>query len=333
MKLHSGEDLSTVQRVAIVGAGLMGHGIGQEFALAGYDVVLHSRTEDTLERAAKSIKRNLRELKNWGLVSDRDIRGALNRMRTTTALEEAIKDADLVIEAVFEDLEAKRLLFHQMDGICSKYTILGSNTSSFMPSMLASMTNHPERVIVIHYFYPPHLLPLVEIVPGEKTTNAVVDLISQLLKKMGKKPILVRKEVPGFIANRLQVALQREALYLVEKGIATPQDVDIAVKKGFGRRLGVAGPFEMLELQDGWAQALQIHRTIIPDLGSSTTPSSLILKKVEQGRLGAKTGRGFYEWTSEFTEGLRGRLVEVLLGLLKEDCSQVKVGSSYSRPK
>lgn len=310
-----------VEQVAIVGAGLMGHSIGQEFALAGRKVLLHSRTEETLEKAIERIQRNLSELGKWDLVSDSEREGTFERISTTTTLEAAVKDVDLVIEAIAEDLESKQQLFHRLDDICSDQTILGSNTSSFLPSEIASEVSHSERVVGIHYFYPAHLMPLVEITPCESTSKSIVDFVIGLLKEMGKSPILVQKEVPGFIANRLQVALQREALHLVETGVATPQDVDIAVKKGFGRRLGVAGLFELLELQDGWDQALQIHKSIVPDLDSSTTPSSLMFQKVEQGELGAKTGDGFYEWTNEFIESLRGKLVDVLLEFkdLKDD--------------
>jgi len=314
--------MTEIKNVAVVGAGTMGHGIGQEFARAGCEVVLHARREQTLREAITRIQRNLNELREYGLVSNREIESILSRIHSTTVLKEAIIRADLVVEAIPEELEAKQQLFRILGDVCPERTILASNTSSLLPSMLSSGVRHPERVLVIHFFYPAHLMPLVEIVPSPLTSSDVVDCVLHFLRGLGKSPILVRKEVPGFIANRLQVALQREALHLVEAGIATPQEVDMAVKEGFGRRLGVAGPIELLELMDGWTQALQIHRFVLPDLDSSREPSFLMLKNVEQNRLGAKTGRGFYEWTSEATEKLQQKLVNVLVSFLKAAHSQ-----------
>lgn len=311
-----------IKRIAVVGAGLMGHGIGQEFAQAGYAVVLCDLTADKLQRARQAIRRNLEELSDWGLVPAAEIQAAMDRIQTTTAFEEAASDADLVIEAVFEDLALKQQIFRELDGLCPERTILTSNTSTLMPSTLASATRRPDRVLVTHYFYPPHLLPLVEIVRGESTSDETVQVIYRLLKAVGKRPIVVQKEALGFIANRLQVALLREALHIVERGIATPQDVDVAVKNSFGRRLAVAGPFETLEVQDGWDVALQIEKYMLSDLDASKEPSPLILKKIERGELGTKTGRGFYEWTAESAEAWRKKLAGTLAGFVRSDSEQ-----------
>lgn len=303
-----------IERVAVVGAGFMGHAIGQEFAVAGLPVVLHDLTEAHLQQALAWIERNLREMAQWGIIAEEAASEALARIRTTTVLADAVGDADLVVEAVFENLELKRKVFSALDCLCPAHTVLASNTSTLMPSLLAAATHRPERVLATHFFYPPSLLPLVEVVRGERTAEEIVQAVCALLRRMGKSPIVVQKEAPGFIANRLQFALQREALHIVEQGIATAQDVDVAVRDGFGRRLAFAGPFEVAE-PVGWDLELQIQRYLFPDLAASLTPSPLVVQKVERGELGVKTGRGFYEWTPESAEAWRRRMAAGLLRL------------------
>jgi 3-hydroxybutyryl-CoA dehydrogenase len=303
--------LEEVQRIVIAGAGFMGHGIGQEFALAGYEVVLHDLTTTRLEQAMGRIEANLVQLAGWGMIPASVIEPTLGRMRTTVSLAEAAQDADLVVEAVFEDLAIKQELFRHLDRLCPSRTILASNTSSFVPSLLASGTSRPDRVLVTHYFYPPSLLPLVEVVRSPSTSDETTSLVYELLKAVGKRPILLERECPGFVANRLQFALQREALAIVEEGIATPEDVDIAVKDGFGRRLAIAGPFEIAE-PIGWDLELRIQRDLFPHLSTALGPSPLVVEKVERGELGCKTGKGFYEWSQEAVQAWQDRMARAL---------------------
>ena len=305
----------TMRRIAVVGAGFMGHGIGQEFAVAGYDVVLHDVGREALERAVERIGEGLARLAAWEVIPADAPAAALARIRTTTALPEAARDADLVVEAVYEDLALKKEVLGELDRLCPGRTILSSNTSTFMPSLLASATGRPDRVVGIHFFYPPSLLPLVEIVPGPATSAETVGTVHALLRQMGKRPIVVRKECFGFVANRLQFALQREALYLVEHGIASAEDVDVAVRDGFGRRLAFAGPFEIAE-PIGWDLELQIQKHLLPHLAAGTSPSRLLEDKVERGELGVKTGEGFYRWTAESAAAWQRRMWQGLVSLL-----------------
>lgn len=311
-----------IKHIAVVGAGTMGQGIGQEFARAGYQVVLHRRSRKKLQLARQGIRRSLGEMVDWGLIGASEIEPTLRRIRTTTSLEETARNADLVVEAVFEDLDLKQRILRDLDGLCPPHTILASNTSSLMPGLLASVTKRPERVLVLHFCYPPHLLPLVEVVRAELTSDETVDVVCDIARAIGKCPVVLQKEAVGFIINRLQVALLREALFIVEQGIATAQDVDIAAKESFGRRLAVAGPIEMAEVMDDWKQTLQFTRYILPDLDTSTEPSSLMQEKVAQGELGAETGRGFYEWTPEHVQAWRNRLWSTLAGSLRSDQPQ-----------
>jgi 3-hydroxybutyryl-CoA dehydrogenase len=210
-----------VKRITIVGAGLMGLGIGLEFAVAGHLVNSHDLNEGALRKAVERVEADLRQMAGWELMESSHIDPTLKRIQTTTDLEEAGCQADLVIEAVFEDLSLKQDVFRKLDAVCPERTILASNTSSLMPSVLAESTGRSDRVLVTHYFYPPPLMPLVEIVRSECTADDVVDTVYELMKVVGRRPIIVQKEALGFIVNRLQMALAREALSLVERGIAT----------------------------------------------------------------------------------------------------------------
>lgn len=308
-----------IRQIAVIGAGMMGHGIGQEFAMAGYNVIFLGRTEEKLQKGVHKIERNLHELVEWGVAEKDAVQPALDRIRTTVVREEALNDADVVIESIIEDLEIKQQLFKAMDRLCPDRTILASNTSSLLPSDLAFTTRRPDRVLVTHYFNPPYLMPLVEIVRGKSTSDQTTETVFELMKTVGKKPIICQKEALGFIANRLQLVLWREAFNIVQRGIATPQDVDTAVKNSFGRRLGVAGPFEIYEHNDGYDLTLQCEKYILPDMDTSNEPYRLLLEKVEKGELGAKTGKGFYEWAPEFTDAWRKNMLINLVEFAKKD--------------
>lgn len=301
-----------IKRIAVIGAGLMGHGIAQEFALAGYDVRLHDLTEEKLQSALQGIRENLETLARTGLAPRSRTRGVEERIRTSTTLDDVLVEVDVVIEAVFENLELKQRIFRELDAKCPKRTILASNTSTLLPSALASGTQRPDRVLVAHYFNPPHLLPLVEVVRGPGTSDETVATLCALLKEIGKQPAIIQREVPGFIGNRLQGALLREAISIVEHGIASPEDVDIVVRNSFGRRLSAAGVFEVFELA-GLDLVLAACSYLIPHLESSTEPSSLLKEKVARGELGVRTGKGFYEWTPESADALRQRIARALV--------------------
>ena len=306
-----------IKKIAVFGPGMMGHAIAQEFAQVGYRVTLCGRSEERLQEALQKIERNLKELAQWAIVEENDVKPAWERISTTTAIKEAGSEADLVVESIIEDLEVKQQLFKDLDDICPERTILASNTSSLLPSDLAAATRRPDRVLVAHYFNPPYLMPLVEIVRGKSTSDQTVNTVYDLMKAMGKSPIICQKEALGFIANRLQLVLWREAFNIVQRGIASPQDVDLAVKNSFGRRLGIVGPFELYEYIDGYDLTLQCEKYILPDMDTTNEPYPILLEKVKKGELGAKTGKGFYEWTPEFTEAWRKKMIKNLVGFVQ----------------
>ena len=310
---------STIHHIAIIGTGAMGRGIAQDFAVAGFQVALHDISEEQLRQALTGIRRDLERQADWGLIARDRIEPALARLRPAASLAEAAADADLVIEAVFEDLGLKRRVFAELDRVCPMHTIVGSNTSSFMPSLLAANTTRPERMLVVHYFYPPPLMPLVEIVPGPLTAPAVIESVYAAVKAAGKTPVIARKEAMGFIVNRLQMALLREAYHLIEQGICTAAEVDLATVNSFGRRLAVVGPLELAEVQDGWDVQWEINRHIFPDLSTAAGPSPVIQAQIERKDLGPRTGRGFYDWPSARLETWTTRLQAALAESLRKD--------------
>ncbi|GEA14537.1 MAG: hypothetical protein PWR22_1112 [Moorella sp. (in: firmicutes)] len=310
--------LEDIKEIAVLGTGTMGHGIALLCALAGYQVRLFGRSEDSLNRGFRNIRSGLELLAKGGLVEASRTEGVMTNIKGFTTLAEAAAGADFVIEAIVEDLAVKQGVFREVEALVPPHTILASTTSGLDPTKLAALTRRPERVIVTHFWNPPHLLPLVEIVRGEKTTDATVGVAMALVARLGKKPIEVKKAIPGFVGNRLQFALLREALYIVEQGWATPEDVDAAVKYSFGRRLAVTGPLESADL-GGLDVFYSIQSYLNQDLCHERGPSQLLKEKVERGELGVKTGRGFYDWQDGRVLAIKKAREEDLIKRLQED--------------
>lgn len=301
------EKNSGIRRIAVVGAGLMGHGIALELAAHGYAVTLHDQSAEQLERARANIGEGLGRLVEAGRISAETAAEAPARITASGDLREAVAGADLVIEAVSENLEVKRAIFREIDAWAPPHAILASNSSTFMPSQLAAATNRPDKVIVAHYFNPPHLLPLVELVRGAETSDETVETLRTLYTGIGKSPAVVQKEAPGFVGNRMQMALLREALAIVEAGIATPEDVDTIIKTGFGRRLSVAGVFEIFDAA-GLDVTLAVADQLFPEIDNSTAAHPYLRERAARGDFGLKTGKGFYDWTPEDAAALRARI-------------------------
>jgi 3-hydroxybutyryl-CoA dehydrogenase len=301
-----------IRRVAVIGAGLMGHGIAAEFAAAGYEVALADTNADALTKAPIRARAGLELMAEAGRVGKAEIEDALLRIRPVAGVPAAVRSADLVVEAVSEDLSLKRRIFAEADAASPAHAVLLSNTSTFLPSALASATARADRVAVAHYFNPPHLLPVVELVRGPGTSDRTVSLLQSVYSALGKRPALVSKERLGFIGNRLQFAMFRESLSLVQQGVVTAPELDVIVRNSFGRRLSVAGPFELRDLI-GLDLASQIGAVITPTLDNSTAVPPVLAEKVRDGQLGTKTGRGFYDWTPESAEALRLRIGRALV--------------------
>lgn len=310
--------LESIENVAVLGTGTMAPGIAQLCAQAGYSVSMWGRTNASLERGFNRLKSNLRTFRENELIEEGEDELVLSRVKGATGLEEAVRDADFVIESVAEGLALKQEIFAELDRACHKDTILSTNTSGLSITAIASATSRPEKVVVTHFWNPPQLIPLVEIVGCEKTAEETVQVATQLMKKIGKTPVLLLKEAPGFIGNRLQFALLREALYIVEQGIASMEDVDTAVKMSFGRRLPVTGPLETADL-GGLDTFLAVSKYLNEDLCSSSQPSPLLSDAVGKGWLGAKTGRGLYARSAETVSQIVKAREQELIKFLKQD--------------
>ena len=310
--------LEDVKKIAIIGGGNMGHGCAMVFAGAGYPVGLYSRKAETLQKAVEGIRSDLTFLAERGLGKLEDVEPTIARVTTTQVMEEAAADADFVLECVAEDMTLKQDTFRQLDKMCKPDAVLATNTSVMSPTEIASTSERRERIIGTHWWNPPFLIPLVEVVQTEETASWVIPFTMDLHRAIGKHPVHAKKDVPGFIANRLQHALWREAISIVERGIADAATVDESLKYGPGLRLPVLAPLENADLV-GLDLTLSIHNYVLKHLEDSHEPSPLLKEKVEKGELGFKTGGvGFQHWTPEEQKALRANLLDYLTKAIKQ---------------
>ncbi|HBZ80033.1 MULTISPECIES: 3-hydroxyacyl-CoA dehydrogenase family protein [Brevibacillus] len=284
-----------IKHVAVIGSGVMGHGIAQLYALAGFSVSLYDLQEELLHKAKASVEQSLDLLKKEGVITDQDKSSALERIVLTTDLQQAVAEADVITEAVPEVIELKWQLFSQLEQFAKPEAIIASNTSTFSIARLIEKAKLPHRFIITHFFNPAQLVPLVEIVRHEQTAEEVVTATVKLMERIGKAPVLLKKDVPGFIANRLQTALMREAFHLLEEGVASAEDIDTVMKAGIGFRWAFVGPIETADFGglDTWQRVMD---NLAPELDQSITAPQIISEHVNKGELGTKSGAGIYSY-------------------------------------
>jgi 3-hydroxybutyryl-CoA dehydrogenase len=307
---------STLQTVAVIGNGIIGHGVAQVFAAAGRSVIMIGRDPASLARATERIAASLRDFVRHGLVDEAESPRILARVRTSVRLEDAAQ-AQLVIEAVTEDLALKRELFGRLDAICPLPTVLGSSSGQPASALLERVA-HPERVIATHFWYPPQLIPLVEVCAGPATDPGVVAWTCAALKAAGKEPALIEKEIPGFIGNRLQFAMLREAWALWASGAASAEAIDTVVRNSFGRRVGITGPLESADV-GGLRTMYHFARSLQPHLDTGAEPPAAVADLVARGFDGLGTGRGVHDWSRRDGEALVAARMEELFRWLKVD--------------
>jgi 3-hydroxybutyryl-CoA dehydrogenase len=290
-------------KIAVIGAGLMGHGIAQVFALAGHDVTITDLQSSLLESARERISANLRDLG--------DDPRSVDRVTPVASLADCVRHADFIVEAASENLAIKQKLFADIEAAAHPEAILASNTSVIPITAIMQGLQRRERALGTHWWNPPFLVPLVEVIGTEWTSQAAIDTTMALHQAAGKTPAHVKKDVPGFIGNRLQHALWREAIALVENGICDAETVDTVIKAAFGRRLAVLGPLENADLV-GTDLTLAIHETVLPSIDSRPGPSPYLEQLVKDGKLGFKSGEGFRKWTPQSQAALRAAVVQHL---------------------
>ncbi len=305
-----------IRTIAVLGLGTMGHGIAQTFALAGYDVVGFDEVAAARESVWNRVRVNLQAFVAAGLLPADQVEPALARIRVVDTIRAAVSDVDFVTEAVREDLATKQQLFADLETMVRPGTILASNSSSFPISQSAARMRNRGEALVTHWFNPPHLVPLVEVVPGPETSEDVVAATVDLLARSGKQPLRLRKELPGFLVNRIQVALMREIWDLLEQGVAGAEEIDTALRASVGFRLAAVGPLEVHDFGGLDIQAT-VFGLLAPEIRSGAELPQVIERLVSAGHLGAKTGRGFYEYTPERIEERRRRRDELFLALVK----------------
>jgi 3-hydroxybutyryl-CoA dehydrogenase len=308
----------TNDRIAIIGAGMMGQGCSQAFAMAGYEVRLQSLDDDLFRGVKDRIRSDLEFLAARGVGSPDDVEHTLSLVTTTTELDHALEGAGFVLECIFENLEAKRSLFREIEPLVRPDVILATNTSVIRIAEIAEACMLPGRFVGTHWWNPAYLIPIVEIIPGEKTTEETVEAATALMRGAGKLPVFVKKDAPGFVGNRLLHALYREAMSIVEQGIADPATVDLVLKYGPGMRFQVMAPFEHMDMV-GLDLGIAVESYLWPHLEDTHEVFPMLEEKVARGELGWKTGGvGFHTWTPEQQESFREGLLEHLIRQVRE---------------
>lgn len=308
--------MSSIQRVSVIGLGTMGHGIAQTFAMAGCDVTGFDEVAAARESLHDRVRQNLRDFVAAELFPADQIDATLRRIRVCHSQADAVRDAQFVTEAMLEDLAAKQELFERLEHDVSDDAILASNSSTFPISQSGSRLKRPERAVVTHWFNPPHIVPTVEVVGGPKTNEATILATLELLRRSGKLAIRINQELPGFLVNRVQIAVMREVWDLLDRGVASVEDIDAAIQGSMGFRLAALGPLRIHDF-GGLDVQTAVYRNLTPEIASGTTVPPTVQRIVDAGHHGFKTGRGFYEYPPEVADQVRSDRDQRYLSLLK----------------
>ena len=313
----------SIDRVTVLGLGMMGHGIAQSFAAAGCTVRCFDELPSARETLSHRVRTNLQQLNQAGLIDSGAIDSTLERLTVLESEAEAIRDAQFVAEVVREDLGLKQELFARVESSVSPQCVLASNTSTFPMTQIAARLERPERAVNTHWFNPPHIVPVVEVVPGEKTSEETIQTTLALLDRIGKLPVLLNLELTGFLVNRVQTAMMREVLDLMERGVASPEDIDRAIRGSMGLRLAAFGPLQVWDFA-GLDVCAPVYEHLAADVRSDRKLPSGVKKIVENGHFGFKTGKGIYEYPPEARKETLAERNRRYLSLLKLFSSERK---------
>lgn len=314
-------DLQSVKTVGILGLGTMGHGIAQVFAMAGFQVRCYDAEADVRDIVLDRIRDNLSRMVAAGIIANEVIEETLGRITVCADESAAVQSTEFVTEAVAEELQVKQDLLARIESDVSPDTILASNSSSFMITQSSVKMIRPERAVITHWFNPPHILPVVEVVPGEKTSEETTTTTSHLLRRIGKKVIRINKEIPGFLVNRVQTAMYREIWDLLDRGVASAEDIDEAICGSMGLRLAAVGPLKINDFA-GIDIVMQTYKVLVSDMRGNDEVPATIERLAAAGHYGTKTGRGIYEYTAEAIREDYAKRDQRYLALVKLLCGE-----------
>ncbi len=291
------KDIKDIKNVSIAGAGIMGASFAQIFGQFGYNVILYDISEKAITNAKELIKMNQKNLISENVISAEVSENTISNIEYSLNTD-SFKDADFVIEAIAEKMEIKHKFWEKISNIVSKDSILTTNTSGLSINKISESVKNPERFCGMHWVNPPHIIPLVEIIAGAKTKQETLDLVNQIALSIERKPVIVKKDASGFVLNRLQYAILREAFYIVENDIASVEDVDKVMKYGLGRRYACIGPFETVDF-GGIDIFHSVGSYMFKELSNSQEVSSILKELYEEGNYGVKSGKGFYDYSGD----------------------------------
>jgi 3-hydroxybutyryl-CoA dehydrogenase len=306
-----------IQTVLVVGSGTMGSAIGVCAAVAGYRVIYYDNGTDFPQKIKQRTNELLSELLSYQLISASALDPIRSRLDTSADLRAAASSADLIIEAIYENLEAKQKIFKELDMLAGPFIPILSNTSGLRITDISSQMRHPERTLAAHFWLPAHLIPLVEIVIGEKSSPELAERIKEILTGWGKTPVIVKKDLPGQLANRILQAVIREAVNIVEIGLASPEDVDKAVQMGMALRFPVWGPLEHVDAV-GFDICKSVQDAVLPEISDRKQASPLFAEMMSAGCSGVKSGEGFYNWSKRDINALIKRRNDFIVFAIKQ---------------
>jgi 3-hydroxyacyl-CoA dehydrogenase len=309
--------IGRINNVAVIGTGTMGPGIAQIFSQSGLKVILHDIKAEQLEKATKTIQTNLKTFVESGSLTSKEAEATLQRITSTSNLEEAARISDFVLEAVPEVLDIKKSIFKELDRLCPAEVILATNTSGLSITEIAKATQFPSRVVGMHWWNPPIVIPAIEVIRGELTSEEALSITKELVSKIKKIPVIVKKDIPGFLGNRMQYALMREAIAMLNEGVASAEDIDMMIKAGIGFKFPVMGPLETIDMA-GLDIFYRVSQYLYGKLDQSPSPPAIVKEKVEKNELGLKTGKGFYDYMGVNIQALMAERIKKLLIILRE---------------
>ena len=296
--------------ICVIGTGIIGTGIALDFALSDYKVKLISRTKEGIIKAKNLINNDLKFLLKINKINNSDLETIKRKIKYFSSMKNSIKDCPLIIESIYENLNDKISIFSQIDKISDPEAIITSSTSSFLPEEFQLSSTRRKKILLTHYINPPYIIPLVEIVPGHDTADKTIYEVYDLLKSINKKPVILNQPIPGFISVRLQVALLREALYLIDNNLANAKQIDDVIKFSIGRRWAISGLLKTLDL-GGWDIQSSIYDTLASKLSNSISTPNILNTKIKEKKLGVKSQEGFYKWTKEEINEIKTNIAKI----------------------